>query len=97
MNEQAIRKTIDDFHKFCRYIAENNPVLTKAKTQLGKKDLFEINALLHFRKDVAAPNYQQESFLFVLVFPLTISIILVGAILYRLPTATGKSPVTMIQ
>jgi hypothetical protein len=69
MNEQAIRKTIDDFHKFCRYIAENNPVLTKAKTQLGKKDLFEINALLHFRKDVAAPNYQQESFLFVLVFP----------------------------
>lgn len=62
MNEQAIHNTIDDFHKFCRYIADNHPVLTKAKTQLGKKDLFEINALLHFRKEVAAPNYVQESY-----------------------------------
>jgi len=64
MNEQTIRNTIDDFQKFCRYIEENNPVLTKQKIQLGKKDLFEINALLHFRKDVAAPNYQQESYPF---------------------------------
>jgi hypothetical protein len=65
MNEQAIHKTIGDFHKFCRYIEDKNPVLTKAKTNLGKKDLFEINALLHFRKDVAAPNYQQESYPFI--------------------------------
>ncbi len=63
MTEQAIHNTVDDFHKFCRYIEENKPVLTKAKTQLGKRDLFEINALLHFRKEVAAPNYQQESYL----------------------------------
>ncbi len=62
MNEQAIRNTVDDFHKFCQYIEANKPVLTKQKTQLGKKDLFEINALLHFRKDIAAPNYQQESY-----------------------------------
>jgi len=62
MNEQAIRNTLDDFHKFCRYIEENKPVLTKAKTNLGKKNLFEINGLLHFRKEVAAPNYQQESY-----------------------------------
>jgi hypothetical protein len=62
MNEQAILNTLDDFHKFCRYTEENKPVLTKAKTNLGKKDLFEINALLHFRKVVAAPNYQQESY-----------------------------------
>jgi len=63
MNEQAIRNTIDDFHKFCRYIEENKPGLTKKKTHLGKKDLFKINASLHFRKEVAAPNYQQESYL----------------------------------
>jgi hypothetical protein len=63
MTEQAIHNTVDDFYKFCRYIEENKPVLMKAKTQLGKKDLFEINALLHFRKEVAAPNYQQESYL----------------------------------
>src|SRR5665811_2172947 len=73
MNKQAIRNTIDDFQKFCRYIEENNPVLTKTKIQLGKKDLFEINALLHFRKDVAAPNYQQESYPFIdLMFHLAV-------------------------
>ena len=63
MNEQAIHKTVCDFDRFCRYIVEKNPVLTQTKTQLGKKDLFEINALLHFRKEVATPNYQQESYL----------------------------------
>ncbi len=62
MNEQAIRNTIDDFQKLCRFIDQNKPVLTKQKMQLGKKSLFEINALLHFRKDVVAPNYQQESY-----------------------------------
>lgn len=62
INEQAIRNTIDDFRKFCEYIETNKPVLSKKKTQLGKKDLFEINALLDFRKDVVAPNYQQESY-----------------------------------
>lgn len=62
MNEQAILNTVNDFHNFCRYIEENKPVLTKQKIQLGKKDLFSINTLLNFRKDVAAPNYQQESY-----------------------------------
>ncbi|GAB1453686.1 hypothetical protein MASR2M47_37420 [Draconibacterium sp.] len=62
MNEQAIHNTVNDFQKLCRYIDENKPVLTKQKIQLGKKALFEINALLHYRRDVAAPNYQQESY-----------------------------------
>lgn len=61
-DEQAIRATVADFNLFCNFINENKPVLSKRKAQLGKKDLFEINALLHFRKDVAAPNYQQESY-----------------------------------
>lgn len=80
MNEQAIRNTINDFQKFCQYIDENSPVLTKTKIQLGKKDLFEINALLHFRKDVAAPNYQQESYPYIdLMFHLA-----TGGKLYRI-------------
>ena len=80
MIEQAIRNTIDDFQKFCRYIEENKPVLTKTKIQLGKKDLFEINALLHFSKDVAAANYQQESYPFInLMFHLA-----TGGKLYRI-------------
>lgn len=91
MNKQAIRNTIDDFQKFCRYIEENNPVLTKTKIQLGKKDLFEINALLHFRKDVAAPNYQQESYPFIdLMFHLA-----TGGKLYRI-TAGLKGNIHLI-
>lgn len=91
MNEQAIRNTIDDFQKFCQYIDENNPVLTKQKIQLGKKDLFEINALLHFRKDVAAPNYQQESYPFMdLMFHLA-----TGGKLYRI-TAGLKGNIHLI-
>ena len=62
IDEQAIRATVADFSLFCSYINENKPLLSKRKAQLGKKNLFEINALLHFRKDVAAPNYQQESY-----------------------------------
>jgi len=54
INEQDIRATIDDFNHFCQYVDKNKPVLSKRKAQLGKKDLFDINALLHFRKHVAA-------------------------------------------
>jgi hypothetical protein len=90
MNEQAIRNTVDDFQKFCRYIEENKPVLTKKKTQLGKKDLFEINTLLHFRKEVAAPNYQQESYPVIdLIFQLCI-----GGKLFR-KTADAKGNISL--
>jgi hypothetical protein len=87
MNEQAIHKTVYDFDRFCRYIVEKNPVLTKTKTQLGKKDLFEINALLHFRKEVAAPNYQQESYL---VIDLMFHLCTEGKLFRKTADAKGK-------
>jgi hypothetical protein len=87
MNEQAIHNTVDDFNRFCRYIVEKNPVLTKTKTQLGKKDLFEINALLHFRKEVAVPNYQQESYL---VINLMFHLCTEGKLFRKTADAKGK-------
>lgn len=61
-SEQDITATVGDFEVLCRYIEEKRPMLTKQKELLGKNDLFKINTLLHFRKDVAVPNFQQESY-----------------------------------
>ena len=44
--EKDIRPTINNFEIFCRYIEERKPRLSKARGELGKKDCFEINALL---------------------------------------------------
>lgn len=61
-NEQDINATVNDFESLCRYIDERKPMLSKQKEVLGKNDLFKLNTELNFRKDVAAPNYQQESY-----------------------------------
>lgn len=61
-SELDILATVSDFESFCQYIDEKKPILSKQKVVLGKNDLFKINELLYFRKDVDAPNYQQESY-----------------------------------
>lgn len=61
-SELDIIATVNDFEILCSYLAEKRPMLSKQKEVLGKNDLFKINELLHFRKDVAAPNFQQESY-----------------------------------
>lgn len=60
--EEDIRATVDDVEKFCKFIEQNNSVLTKKRGMLGKKDLFELNALLAHKKEVTAPNFPQESY-----------------------------------
>ncbi len=91
MNEQAIYNTVDDFHKLCRFIENKNPVLTKTKTHLGKKDLFDINSLLHFRKEAAAPNYQQE---FYPVIDLMFQLCTEGKLFRKTAGAKGKITLT---
>ncbi len=61
-NEHDILATVSDFESFCRYIEERKPMLSRQKEVLGKNDLFELNKLLNNRKDVTAPNFQQESY-----------------------------------
>ncbi|MDD4192067.1 MAG: plasmid pRiA4b ORF-3 family protein [Mangrovibacterium sp.] len=61
-NEQDIKATVSDFASFCRFTDERKPVLSKRMEVLGKNDLFELNAHLELRKNVAAPHYLQESY-----------------------------------
>lgn len=60
--KEDISITLNDFSKFCQFIDEKKPVLSSQKIVLGKNDLFELNALLHFQKDVSATHYQQYSY-----------------------------------
>ncbi len=53
---------VKDFDKFCNFIDSNNPPLTKKKKVLAKKDAFNLNSCLHFKREVAAPNYQQDQY-----------------------------------
>ncbi|MFA5820373.1 MAG: plasmid pRiA4b ORF-3 family protein [Bacteroidales bacterium] len=74
VSEQDINATVNDFIGFCRFIDERKLMLSKRKEVLGKNDLFDLNAQLNFRKDVAAPNYQQESYPVIdLMFNLAVS------------------------
>jgi hypothetical protein len=62
VDEKDIILTVSDFDAFCHYVNERNPMLSKRKEVFGKNDLFALNAQLHFRKIVTAPNYMQESY-----------------------------------
>ncbi len=42
---------VKDFDKFCSFIDLNNPSLTKKKKVLGKKDAFNLNSCLHFKRE----------------------------------------------
>lgn len=65
VSEKDISATINDFTMFCDYIDGKKPVLSKRRAALGKNDLFKINSLLYYKKEVTAPNYQQESYPFI--------------------------------
>jgi len=60
--EKHISPTITDFDTFCNFIDKLRPKLSQRMEALGKKDVFEINAKLFFRKDVSAPVYLQSSY-----------------------------------
>ncbi len=62
VKEHDIINTVNDFMVFCNYLDEKKPVLSKKRAMLGKNDLFVINSLLSHKREVSAPNYQQESY-----------------------------------
>ncbi|MGM0366592.1 MAG: IS1096 element passenger TnpR family protein [Actinomycetota bacterium] len=58
----AIENTVADFDAFLDYIESENPPLSLKRGELGKKDSFRLNQLLHYRKDVCKPNYTQYQY-----------------------------------
>ncbi|WP_373844948.1 plasmid pRiA4b ORF-3 family protein [Clostridium sp.] len=71
--EKSSLPIIQDFHVFIKYIEEEKPVLTAKKGVLGKKDSFKLNSKLNFKRDVTAPNYNQDQYLVIdLMFSLAV-------------------------
>lgn len=71
--EKHISPTITDFDTFCTFIDQQRPKLSPRMEALGKKDVFELNAKLFFKKDVSAPVYLQSSYPIIdLMFNLTV-------------------------
>lgn len=62
VSEKDISATVNDFTAFCDFIDEKKPILSKRRGALGKNDLFEVNSLFYYKKEVDAPNFQQESY-----------------------------------
>lgn len=60
--EKHIAPTVNDFETFCSFIEQKRPKLSQRMEALGKKDVFELNAKLIFRKDVSVPVYLQSSY-----------------------------------
>jgi hypothetical protein len=86
-SEKDISATVNDFVRFCNFIDQNNPVLTKKKGVLGKKDLFELNSLLAHKKEVVAPNFQQEAYP---VIDLLFNLALAGKLYQRIADHKGN-------
>lgn len=55
-------KIVEDFREFCSFIETEKPLLSQKKGVLGKKDAYEINSRLHYKREVDAPNYQHEHY-----------------------------------
>ena len=87
VSEKDISATINDFAVFCDFIDEKKPVLSKRRAALGKNDLFEINSLLYYKKEVTAPNYQQESYP---VIDLIFNLVLLGKLYVKVADSKGN-------
>jgi len=62
VGESDILPLIHDFNTFCSYIEEHRITLTKKGEVLGKKDLFELNSRMFYKKNVSTPDFQQLSY-----------------------------------
>lgn len=91
VSEKDISATINDFTVFCDYIDGKKPVLSKRRAALGKNDLFEINSLLYYKKEVTAPNYQQESYP---VIDLIFNLVLLGKLFVKAADSSGNLHLT---
>lgn len=62
ITEQDLEKTLKDFETFCEFIKTRRPRLTPARSELGKKECFELDGLMSHPKDFATPKYLQEAY-----------------------------------
>ncbi|MTI83097.1 MAG: plasmid pRiA4b ORF-3 family protein [Firmicutes bacterium] len=83
-----IEVTINEFEKFTEFIESEKPVLSAKKGVLGKKDSFKLNGILSHKRNVSAPNYNQDQYP---VIELMFSLALAGRLYVRANDDRGKS------
>src|SRR5665647_852341 len=57
-----ISATINDFERFVEFNESEKPILSARQGVFGKKDSFKLNMLLENKKEVNAPNYNQDQY-----------------------------------
>ena len=62
ITEKDLEKTLQDFETFCNFIEKKKPRLTPARSELGKKECFELDRLLSNPKNFEFPKYLQVSY-----------------------------------
>lgn len=82
-----IEKTVEEFEKFIRFIKNESPALSLKLGVLGKKDSYKLNLMLHYKKDVVGPNYNQEQYP---VIDLMFSLALAGRLYVKANNENGK-------
>lgn len=83
----TIETTLSEFEKFIGFIRNEHPILTSKLEVLGKNDSYKLNKLLHYKKDVSGPNYNQEKYP---VIDLMFSLALSGKLFTKANNEKGK-------
>ncbi|MCL2321172.1 MAG: plasmid pRiA4b ORF-3 family protein [Oscillospiraceae bacterium] len=91
LETNAIHNAVDSFEKFIEFIDVEKPILSVKKAMLGKNDCFKLNSMIKFRRDVTAPNYNQQQYP---VIDMMVSIALDGKLLIKSENEKGKLVLT---
>ena len=82
-----INTTINDFGRFIEFIESEKPILSAKQGVFGKKDSFKLIMLLENKKEVNAPNYNQDQYF---VIDLMFSLVLAGKLYVKANDENGK-------
>lgn len=82
-----ISATINDFERFEEFNESEKPILSARQGVFGKKDSFKLNMLLENKKEVNAPNYNQDQYPMI---DLMFSLSLAGKLYIKASDEKGK-------
>lgn len=77
-----------EYKKFIEFTEVEKPILTAKKGSLGKKDSYKLNLLLKHKKEVSAPNYNQDQYP---IIDLMVTLALKGKLYIKANDEKGKA------
>lgn len=87
-SKDIIEKAINDFNKFIEFIESEKPQLSVKRGVLGKKDSFNLNHVLSYKKDASKPNYTRDQYP---IIDLIFSLALAGGLYIKANDKKGKA------